>query len=929
MPQRDKILLQTKLNRPSITRGLIDRPRLFEQLSSGVDHPLTLICAPAGYGKTTLVCTWLEHMAAGRGEDAASLPLAWLSLDEEESDLNLFLRYFIATLRTIFVDACDQTLMLLQAGQQPPQAVLNTMFCNDLEKLPGEVILVLDDYQFIHSKAVHKLLGELARHWPKPLHLVLISRIEPPLPLTNLRAKSKISEIRTQDLRFTTEETAAYLSQMQFAPVSQNALPLLEERFEGWPAGLQLAALSLRSADSQESVMLALSSENADITGYLVDEVLTHQFPSIHEFLLKSSLLDRFCPSLCEAVLGEIDPAWNVRACLDWIERSGLFLVPLDNKREWYRYHHIFQELLQQRASAEMGADQVSHLHCLASAWFEEHGLIEEALHHALVAGDLNLTARQMSTGLRDVINREDRPTLERWMRLLPEELIQQRPELLIIRAWVLQFSWQLNLQAKVLQQIEELLEAQGRTSLQDNELQILQAQLLLLRAEHAYFGNQPKRAIDLCRQALELLPPSWTFGRGAAMLFLGFSMQAIGQAQAAERLLLAEYESYGDKTDTYALLVLESLCFIYLNTGQLEQTRRIAQLLFQGSTRSGIAFMRNLAEWHLGLVCYQCNELEAAAQHFTQVVENRFTVQVTTYRDAVAGLVLIHQIQRESTKALQMVESISQYDLEQSGSEDTRTGSLRARLLLLQGDLEGAGRWVDTFTDPPGDQPLLWLDEPQATRVRVLIARGGDTDLLLSIQILDVLDEIADRTHNLRYKIEILSLRALALDAVAQRAAGETRPAEAVLIQALDLARPGGFIRVFVDLGKPMQAVLRRLVSQGHSVGTIHRILAAFPEEYSPPEDDKNVVGREGLPQPEPRTTLGISTLAEPLTRRELEVLALLRGPSSIKEIAQKLSISYATAKDHTIKIYAKLGVNRRWDAVARAEELNILPPG
>jgi LuxR family maltose regulon positive regulatory protein len=344
------------------------------------------------------------------------------------------------------------------------------------------------------------------------------------------------------------------------------------------------------------------------------------------------------------------------------------------------------------------------------------------------------------------------------------------------------------------------------------------------------------------------------------------------------------------------------------------------------------------MADWFRGLGCYHRNELEAAVQNFTQVVENRFTAPETTYRDAVAGLVLIHQIQGESSKAWQMLESISQYDLEQRGSEDTRTRSLRARLMLLQGDLEGAGRWVDTFTDPPRDQPLLWLDEPQVTRVRVLVARGGDTDLLQAIQILDVLDEIVDRTHNLRYKIVILALRALALDAGAQsagaqRAAGETRPAEAILIQALDLARPGGFIRVFVDLGKPMQAMLRRLVSQDHSVGMIQRILAAFPaeyspSEYSPPEDDKNVASRESQAQPAPRPMLGNSTLVEPLTRRELEVLAILRGPSSIKEIAQKLSISYATAKDHTIKIYGKLGVNRRWDAVARAEELNILPP-
>src|SRR5512139_2571520 len=474
MPHQDKILLQTKLTQPPITSGLIDRPRLFEQLNGSIEHPLTLICAPAGYGKTTLVCTWLAHRAVDRHENSASLPTAWLSLDQEESDLNLFLRYFIAALRTIFADGCDETLKLLQAAQSPPEAVLHTVFCNDLEKLPGEALLVLDDYHFIHGKAVHNLLGELARHWPKPLHLVLLSRIEPPLPLTSLRAKGRISEIRTQDLRFTAEETAAYLHQWQFASVSQKALPLLEERFEGWPAGLQLAALSLRSADSQESVMSAISSENADITGYLVDEMLTHQFPAIQEFLLKTSLLDRFCASLCEAAIGEIDPGWNVRACMDWIERSELFIIPLDNRREWYRYHHLFQELLQRRASAEMGAEQVAHLHLLASAWLEEHGLIDEALHHALAAGDLELAARQMSAGLRDVMNVEDRQTLERWLRMLPEEFIQRRPELLMIRAWALQFMWRLDLQVPVLQQIETLLEAGAGASLPEEQLKHL-----------------------------------------------------------------------------------------------------------------------------------------------------------------------------------------------------------------------------------------------------------------------------------------------------------------------------------------------------------------------------------------------------------------------------------------------------------------------
>ena len=814
MTDGDKTLLLTKLHRPRLPKNLITRTRLVEQLNHDIDLPLILVCAPAGFGKTTLVCTWLERMAADQPTAAASLPTAWLSLDEDDSELNLFLRYFTTAMRTIFKEACEETLTLLQSRQQPPDAVLYATLSNELAELPGEAILVLDDYHTVRGTEVHNLLIELARHWPRPLHLVLISRIDPPIPLTGLRAKGMISEIRAQNLRFTPEETAAYLSQAQLALRSQKDLHFLEERLEGWPAGLHLAALSLRSASSQESVLSALSSKNPNITGYLVDEVLTHQVPAIHSFLLKTSILDRFCASLCEAVIGEIDTVWNARACLNWIERSELFITPLDDRREWYRYHHLFQELLQQRLSAELRPDQVTDLHRLASAWLEEHGLLDEALHHALAAGDIDLAARQMNAGLRDILNREDRPTLERWLHVLPEEMIQQSPALLMIKAWALEFAWRIDLQAQVLRQVEELLDSEAGASLSANDLQILRGQILVLRAQQAYFSNQPTRAIDLCRQALALLPPSWTFVRGGAMFYLGMSMQASGQGQAAERLLLDDYESYSVKNDAYTMLLLESLCFNYLNSGQLEQVRRIAQVLLQQASRRVVAINKNWGDWFLGVVYYQLNELEAAAQHFTQIVENRYTAQITTYRDAVAGLAFIHQIKGESAEALQILESISQFDLEQRGSEDERTRSLRARLHLLQGDLEGASDWADTFTDLPPDQPLLWLEEPQVTRARVLVARGADADLRLALQILDALDEIADRTHNTRYKIEILALRALALDAQ-----GETSQADAELIQAVDLARLGGFIRVFVVLGEPMQAILRRLEKQDQYV--------------------------------------------------------------------------------------------------------------
>jgi LuxR family maltose regulon positive regulatory protein len=917
MPDQDQILLQTKLHRPHLTRDVIVRWRLIELLNQSIDHPLTLVCAPAGFGKTTLVCTWLDSAASGQGEKGSSLPSAWLSLDENDSDLIVFLRYFIAALHTIYDDVCEETLALLHAVRRPPLPILYATFSNELANLPGEVVIVLDDYHTIHGTKVHNLLNELILHWPKLLHLVLVSRISPSIPLDSMRAKRMVNEIRARDLRFTSQETATYLSHSQFALMIQNALPLLEERFDGWPAGLHLAALSMRTATSQESVLAAISSQNPNITGYLVDEVLTHQVPAIQTFLLKTSILDRFCASLCEAVVVQRDAAWNVRTCLDWIEHSELFIIPLDNRREWYRYHHLFQELLQQRLSAWITPEQVTNLHRKASSWFEDKRLYGEALHHALKAGDIDLAVHQMGVGLCDVINREDRPILDRWLSLLTDEVIQQQPGLLMIKAWALEYSWRLDLQAQVLRKIDEMLDSEAEASLQAGDLQILRGQVLAIKAQQAYFNNQTARVIDLCQQALALLPPSWKFVRGGAMMYLGMAMQASGQVLAAERLLLDEYAAYSEKTDIYTLFLLLSLCFIYLNTGQLEQAKQIAQLLVQGSKLESMVIQKSWGDWFLGLVHYQRNELEAAAQHFSQIAENRYTAQTTTYRDAVAGLALIHQIKGESSEAWQLLESIVQFDLEQGGSEDNRTRSLRARLMLLQGDLEGASRWVDTFTEQPPDQPLMWLEEPQVTRVRILVARAGDSDLQLAFETLDTLNEIAERTHNTRYMIEILALRSLVLDA--QR---KTSQADAVLYQAIDLAWLGGFIRVFVDLGKPMQAILLRLSSEGHRAEMIRRILAAFPLV------DEMLVSNDSSFQSVSRPITSNTSLFEPLTPRELEVLSLLRGPMSIKEIALHLNISSETVKRHTANIYGKLGVNQRRNAVARAEELNILSP-
>ena len=820
----------------------------------------------------------------------------------------------MAAVRLLFTDACAETLELLQARHPPPPATLVTTFINEIVRLP-RFILVLDDYHTLGGKAVHDLLGQLLGHWPHSLHLVLISRHPPPLPLAELRARGSMVEIRRDDLRFTEAEIGAYLARALDQPLSQPALALLEQRTEGWIAGLHLAALALRDTGDTEAVLNALAAADTNISAYLVDGVLALQPPAIHSFLLQTCILDRFCVPLCEAVIGASE--CDVPACINWLEDANLFVTALDDRRKWYRYHPLFQNLLQRRALAEWGLEAVADRHRRAAAWFDRQALLDEALRHALAAGDLDYAARLMEQGLCAVLNREDRSTLERWLRLLPEEFIQRRPGLLMVKAWVLQLTWQLGAQMRVLRQVEALLNADAGAVLPADELQILRGQIAGMYAQAAYFSNQPARCIAGCEEALALLPASWTYVRGGIMMYLGLGMQASGQGAAAARWLLDSYESLPDRTSTYAVRLLLAPCLNDLQAGRLEQARQTARVMLQQATIGGLVVNQGWAHYCLGLVHYHWNELDTAGQHFRELIDKRYLIQALTAREGMTGLALVHQALDAGAEAWRMVEMLGQFDLERMGNEEDATRSLRARLLLLQGNVEQAGRWADAFTVPVPDCPLLWLEQPSLTKARILITRAGAAGVQPALELLDALDDIAGRTCNTRVRIEILALRALALDV-----GGQAEPAAAALRQALDLARPGGFVRVFVDLGPSLQQLLRRLGGQGEEEPAIRRILAAFPEPRSSQGPDNRRTGSEQDSSHRPANGI------EPLTRREIEILSLMREGLRDKDIARRLNISHQTVKRHAVNLYVKLSVKRRLDAVAKAETLRILPP-
>lgn len=919
-------LLQTKLQRPQVPRHFVQRPRLSARLDQGAQGPLTLVCAGAGYGKTTLVSAWIESLAAEN--QPRRKPAAWVSLDERDSDLGLFLHYFIAGLRTMFVDACPATFSLLRATRQPPFTVLSATLINEIADLPQDFILVLDDYHWITGTAVPELFGEFERHWPQSMHLVLISRHTPTLSLAPWRAKGQLTEIRGRDLRFTPDETATYLAQTLRTPLSQPAIELLERRTEGWIAGLQLASLTLRDAEDAERLVTGLLDGDAGFAEYLAADVLAQQPPAIVSFLLQTAILDPFCVALCEAVIASDDPDWSAHRCVEWVERRNLFVSSLDSHKEWYGYHQMFRSMLLQHAMAELGSGRIAELQRRAAAWFAQHGLADEAIRHALAAGDRELAAGFIAQGLADVLNREDRPTLDRWLGYFSDEFVQNRLDLLIVRGFSLFLSWQVGPLARLLHHAAALLEQQSSSAAAGTEPGTLRGCLAVLSAFVAYLDNDVDATIAHSRAALALLPETWLFARSGGVLFQAFAMQINGQWQEAVRLTIESYAGLGDRANVYALRHLQGLSLVYYRqAGDLEQVVQTGRRLAKEAESSGLSLLHSWGDLLVGLAHYQRNELAAARQCFARVLDFRYTANIGALRDAMQRLALIHEITGEQDEAWAMVQLLSQLDLDQMGQEGDETRALRARLWLMRRELESAVRWADDFAAPVPDLAWPWHDPPHLIKARILLARGTAADVKSALDILVELGAVAERSHNVRLLIEVLALRTLALDA-----AGQADDARAALLAAVDLARPGGFLRAFLDLDAPMQKALRQLAMQKElrTLATVRRILAEFGGQPAWPAPG----GQDAAPPMQDSTTgpaavrlASRQPLTEPLSPRELEILMLLRDPISAKEIARKLCISYQTVKRHTSNIYGKLGVGKRWEAVTQAEALGILP--
>lgn len=935
-------LLTTKFHIPPSRPNLVSRLRLVDRLNSGLEngHSLTLISAPAGFGKTTLLAEWIDSL---RGEDTARIKngasVAWLSLDESDSDPTHFLTYFVATLNKaegLEAPVGTGALSMLKAPEPPPTEPILTSIINDISVISRIIILVLDDYHLIDSSSgaisttVDDALAFMLDHLPPQLHLVVATRVDPNLPVARLRARGQLSELRAADLRFTFSETAAFLNRVMGLSLSTEDIAALETRTEGWIAGLQLAALALQGTRVRQGpVVQPVQNDTARliesfrgshryVLDYLVEEVLERQSESVQRFLLHTAILDRFTGDLCDAVRFADGEAPNSsettnrggnstsQAILEMLEHANLFIISLDEERLWYRYHHLFADLLRRRLR-QTQPEIVSNLHARAGAWFKRQGLRREAIKHSLAATDYAYAAELIRSVAINIVQEGEHTTVIGWIASLPEDLVKEQPYLCVLDAWALQLAGQLDAaEARLVDAENAMNEGQQSDEDEDTILGLIHSH----RAYMTFMTGEHDKTISYARMALEQLPETAALIRAQTALYLGVTYRYQGQFQSALTIyneILPTAQRIGGKLSVLAHLHLGDLNRQMAHLYQAHQFYQEALLLTERETGRPEMPYTGYAYVCIGRILRQWNQLEDS---------NRFTMKgLALCRDwnvadilALSCIEMAHisqaladdeQARASMEEAIQIMDSFSPWGSRYAAAH-------QAKMDLVRGDMNAAERWEeanDLILD--GDFEFHREGEYLAlARVLIFQRHFGEAHALA-----ERIRRIARRIGKKRTELEALVL--LALISSEQ---DETDQALIYLESALAIAEPEGFIRIFVDEGPPMARLLTIAFRQRLATEYVRRLLAAFSVDQ---------------PVPDALVTMQTeqSQLVEPLSERELEVLHHIAEGLANREVAARLYLSLNTVKAHTRNIYGKLDVHSRTQAVARARDLGLLP--
>jgi LuxR family maltose regulon positive regulatory protein len=895
-------LLTTKLYLPPPRPNLVPRPHLIERLNLALVHELTLISAPAGFGKTTLVQEWVSDR---------DLNLAWFSIDSGDNDPVRFWMYVIAALQTIEPEIGRTVFAALQIPQPPPIKSLLTELINEIANGSNPIsdiptgrrwLLALDDYHLITESKVHDSLVFFLDSLPPQMHLVISGRSDPPWPLARLRARSKMVEIRAEDLRFSSQEVAIFLNSVIKLDISLEDVAALEKRTEGWIVGLQMAALSMHKRSDISAFIRAFTGTNRFILDYLLEEVLDKQSPIIQEFLLKTSLLEQMTAPLCDFVLGRSDSLM----ILAQLEQTNLFLVPLDDQRKWYRYHHLFSELLHNQLTLRY-PDEVSNLHRHASQWLEDQGFVDEPVAHALAAQDYERLAHLCEKFAQGMLHHNKHSVLSSWIEALPDELVHQRAWLCVYQSWTRLWSGKREGGEECLENTERILE--NSSFLDEGEKKKLGGSIATVRAHYALINEQLPLAIEQANQALRLLPETDFYTRGTAGTALGGAYWGQGKVSQAEQAFV-ESASTALKGG-FAYRASSALC--YAGMQQVKQAKlRDAQRTFHQALSlaqgpGGLEYpsagypLVKLSE----LAC-EWNHLDQARKFAKDGVELCTLLgHIDLIAEAYAALAQVQIANADYAGVRATLQQADQISLE-TKLDPWVLGWLegcRVRLWLSTGEFDQANRWIESYGLDVDGEFNYHFDLHHVTLARVLVAqvtqnmREADADQCL--RLLARLLAVTDEMNWVHHKIQVLILQALALQSL-QSHDGALH----ALHLAINLAEPEGYIRTFISEGKIMGELLQQLAEREKTSRYVEGLLQAY-EKVAPNRQ---------------------SCLVEPLSPRELDVMKLLMTSLPVPKIADELILSPNTVRSHIKNIYGNLGVFRRLDAIEKVKELRLV---
>jgi len=878
-------ILATKLYVPPPRHNLVLRPHLIERLNEGLHSKLTLISAPAGFGKTTLVSEWIA---------ACNRPVAWLSLEEGDNDPSRFLTYFISALQTIAANIGAWILNVLQSPQPPSTESILTTLLNEITTIPDNFVFVLDDYHVLDSKPVDEALTFLLKHLPPQMHMVITTREDPHLPLARLRARGQLTELRAADLRFTPAEATDFLNQVMGLNLSAEDITALETRTEGWIAGLQLAANSMQGHQDTASFIKSFTGSHHFVLDYLIEEVLQQQSESIQTFLLRTSILDRLCGPLCDAVLGS--PSASGQETLEYLEHANLFIVPLDNERRWYRYHHLFGELLRQHLGKPK---EFAEFHLRASHWHEENGNLDVAYHHAIAAGDFVLAAGLAEAAWQRMNENFQMADWLSWVKKLPEEVIRVRPVLCTLVGRAFTDAGEPEASELRLQDAERCLD--GSDVANEAQLKPLPAMIALARAYNALVQGNLATTVKYAELALQIIPEDDFVQRAQAINTLGVTQWASGNLESAVRAIGDWIESM-TQMGNHVFVVASAFAAadLLVGLGHLSEAEQTYKDALQLAAQHGPEAEHITAHHHLGLsmIYRQRGEDTLAAYHMEQAAE--FGQQTTLVDWQYRWRVVQAQMKEDAgdlKTALALLDEAKRVYIQTAVPDLRPIAALKARIYLKQGQPDKARAWAAERGLSLADEVSYLHEFEYLTLARLEIANPLVNALLARLL------QAAEAQKRQGSALDILLVQALA-----HKAQGNRSQALSALERALALADQEGYIRIFIDEGPPMENLLNNIKTDNKNLRKyILRLKAAFLGE----KPHLSVTNQQSL--------------IEPLSERELEVLKLLHTQLSGPEIADQLFVSLNTFRTHTKNIFNKLGVNNRRAAVRCAEELHL----